>query len=105
MDLENVRILKDMRNTINRQVNCEAANINKTVIAARKQIEDIIYIRNNVGFGDLSEGLKDIAILRVEHPDASLKELGTMLSPPIGKSGVNHRLRKLSRMQNIIGNI
>ncbi len=96
VDLVNVRILKDMRNTINRQVNCEAANINKTVIASKKQIEDIVYIRDHVGFGDLSKGLKDIAILRVEHPDASLKELGTMLSPQIGKSGVNHRLRKLS---------
>lgn len=96
MDLVNVRILKDMRNTINRQVNCEAANINKTVIASKKHIEDIVYIRDHVGFGNLSEGLKDIAILRVEHPDASLKELGTMLSPQIGKSGVNHRLRKLS---------
>ena len=96
MDLVNVRILKGMRNTINRQVNCEAANINKTVIASKKHIEDIVYIRDHVGFGNLSEGLKDIAILRVEHPDASLKELGTMLSPQIGKSGVNHRLRKLS---------
>lgn len=96
MDLVNVRILKDMRNTINRQVNCETANINKTVIASKKHIEDIVYIRDHVGFGNLSEGLKDIAILRVEHPDASLKELGTMLSPQIGKSGVNHRLRKLS---------
>lgn len=96
MDLVNVRILKGMRNTINRQVNCEAANINKTVIASKKHIEDIGYIRDHVGFGNLSEGLKDIAILRVEHPDASLKELGTMLSPQIGKSGVNHRLRKLS---------
>lgn len=100
MELENIRILKEMRNTINRQVNCETANINKTVIASSKQIEDIIYIRDNVGFGDLSEGLKEIAILRVQHPEASLKELGAMLSVPIGKSGVNHRLRKLSMIAN-----
>ena len=96
MDLENVRILKEMRNSINRQVNCEAANINKTVTAASKQIDDIIFIRDNVGLGDLADGLEDIAILRIEYPENSLKELGAMLLPPIGKSGVNHRLRKLS---------
>lgn len=96
MNLENVRILKEMRNSINRQVNCEAANISKTVTAASKQLEDILYIQNTVGFGDLSPGLKEIAKLRMEQPDASLKELGSMLSTPIGKSGVNHRLRKLS---------
>ncbi|NLP17202.1 MAG: DNA-binding protein WhiA [Clostridiales bacterium] len=96
MNLENVRILKEMRNQVNRQVNCEAANINKTVEAASKHIEDIIYIRDNVGFNNIAEGLRDIAKLRIEHPEASLKELGTMLLPPIGKSGVNHRLRKLS---------
>jgi cell division protein WhiA len=96
MDLENVRILKEMRNSINRQVNCEAANISKTVAAASKQIDDIIYIRDNFGFGDLADGLEDIARLRIEYPEASLKELGAMLLPPIGKSGVNHRLRKLS---------
>ena len=96
MDLENVRILKEMRNSINRQVNCEAANISKTVVAASKQIDDIIYIRDNVGLGDLADGLEDIARMRIEYPEASLKELGAMLLPPIGKSGVNHRLRKLS---------
>ncbi|MDF2906219.1 MAG: hypothetical protein K0R34_1540 [Herbinix sp.] len=96
MDLENVRILKEMRNSINRQVNCEAANINKTVTAASKQMDDILYIRDTVGLGDLADGLEDIARLRIDYPEASLKELGAMLLPPIGKSGVNHRLRKLS---------
>lgn len=96
MNLENVRILKEMRNSINRQVNCEAANINKTVTAASKQIDDIIYIRDHYGFGHLSGGLEEVAILRIEYPEASLKELGALLNPPIGKSGVNHRLRKLS---------
>lgn len=96
MNLENVRILKEMRNSINRQVNCETANINKTVVAATKQIDDIIYIKDTLGFGDLTKGLKEVAELRIEQPDASLKELGAMLNPPIGKSGVNHRLRKLS---------
>ena len=96
MNLENVRILKEMRNSINRQVNCEAANINKTVTAASKQKEDILYIRDTVGLGDLADGLEDIARLRIDYPEASLKELGAMLLPPIGKSGVNHRLRRLS---------
>lgn len=98
MELENVRILKEMRNSINRQVNCETANINKTVTAATKQIEDIQYIRDTVGLSKLSEGLEEIARLRLDYPDASLKELGALLSPPIGKSGVNHRLRKLGEI-------
>jgi len=96
MDLENVRIIKEMRNQVNRHVNCEAANISKTVAAASKQIEDIIFIRDNIGFENLGESLREIARLRIEYPEASLRELGTMLSPSIGKSGVNHRLRKLS---------
>lgn len=96
MNLENVRILKEMRNSINRQVNCEAANINKTVLAATKQIDDILYIKQQIGFNELSEGLEEIANLRIDYPEASLKELGALLEPPIGKSGVNHRLRKLS---------
>jgi len=98
MNLENVRILKEMRNSINRQVNCEAANINKTVMAATKQIDDILFIKDQMGLSDLAEGLEDIAILRINYPEASLKELGDMLNPPIGKSGVNHRLRKLSNL-------
>ena len=96
MELENVRIIKEMRNSINRQVNCEAANITKTVNAASKQVEDILYIKETIGLDNVTEGLEDIAELRIAHPEASLKELGMMLNPPIGKSGVNHRLRKLS---------
>jgi DNA-binding protein WhiA len=96
MNLENVRILKEMRNSINRQVNCETANINKTVAAASKQVEDILFIKETIGFGELDEALEEMAILRLEQPEASLKELGELLQTPIGKSGVNHRLRKLS---------
>jgi len=96
MDLENIRILKEMRNSINRRVNCETANISKTVSAAVKQVEDITYIQNAIGFGRISEGLEEMARLRLEYPDASLSELGKLLSTPVGKSGVNHRLRKLS---------
>lgn len=96
MDFENVRILKEMRNTINRKVNCEAANINKTVKAASRQVEDILYLRDTVGLATLAEGLEEIALLRLEYPEATLVELGQMLHPPVGKSGVNHRLKKLS---------
>ncbi len=95
MNLENVRILKEMRGTVNRKVNCETANINKTVSAAVEQINDILYIRDRVGFDRLPAGLEEIALARLEQPDATLKELGDSLDPPVGKSGVNHRLRKL----------
>ena len=98
MDMENIRILKEMRNSVNRKVNCETANINKTVSAAVKQTEDIKYIREVIGLGKLPEGLQEIAELRLEYPNASLKELGGLLSTPLGKSGVNHRLRKLSEI-------
>ncbi|MDY2590501.1 MAG: DNA-binding protein WhiA [Agathobacter sp.] len=96
MNLENVRILKEVRNTINRKVNCETANINKTVNAAVKQVEDIELIRERIGLDNLPENLREMALLRLEYPEATLKELGNYLEPPVGKSGVNHRLRKLS---------
>jgi hypothetical protein len=96
LELENVRILKDMRNTVNRKVNCETANIGKTVNAALRQIEDIELIKEKNELINLPDQLKEIAILRLENPDSSLKDLGTLLDPPVGKSGVNHRLRKIS---------
>ena len=89
MNLENIRILK---------VNCEAANINKTVNAAVRQVEDIQLISRTVGFESLSDALAQVARLRLKYPDATLKELGMMLNPQVGKSGVNHRLRKLSEI-------
>lgn len=98
MNLENLRIVKEMRNSINRRVNCEVANITKTVNAATKQIEDITYIRDFYGFNRLQESLREMAEVRLEHPDATLLELGKYLDPPVGKSGVNHRLRKLSEL-------
>ncbi|MCI8557731.1 MAG: DNA-binding protein WhiA [Lachnospiraceae bacterium] len=96
MNFENIRIVKEMRNSVNRQVNCETANLNKTVSAAVKQIEDIQFIKATIGFDQLPESLTEIAKLRLEQPSATLKELGQMLTPSVGKSGVNHRLRKLS---------
>ena len=98
MKMENIRILKDMSNYYNRQVNCETANIKKTVSTSIRQIDDINMIIEKKGLSYLPEKLQDIATVRVENPDASLQELGEMLDPPLGKSGVNHRLRKICRI-------
>lgn len=98
MNLENTRILKEMRNSVNRRVNCETANIAKTVNAAARQVEDIEYIRAHYGFQNLPAALREMALIRLENPDTPLKELGECFTPPIGKSGVNHRLRKLSEL-------
>ena len=96
MDMENVRIVKDMRNNVNRKVNCETANINKTVSAAVKQIEDIRFIQMSSAFDELPESLQEMAELRVRYPEATLAELGQLLDTPVDKSGVNHRLKKIS---------
>lgn len=98
MNLENVRILKEMRNSVNRKVNCETANISKTVNAAVKQLEDIQLIQKHMGLDQLPVSLQEIARVRLEYPEAALKELGNYLTPPVGKSGVNHRLRKIAEI-------
>ena len=98
MEMENSRILKSMRNSVNRRVNCETANITKAVSAAGRQIEDIRYLQDSGNLKDLSEALRTIAELRLENPELPLAELGQLLDPPLGKSGVNHRLRKLSEI-------
>ena len=98
MELENVRIVKEMRNSINRRVNCEAANIGKTIAAATRQIEDIQFLNDTVGLDSLSDELRTTALLRLEFPDASLAELGEKHDRRVGRSGVNHRLQKLSDM-------
>lgn len=95
MDLENVRIVKDVRNNVNRIVNCETANLNKIVLASVKQREEIEYIERTVGLSYLPRQLYDVAVLRLQYPDLSLKELGEIMVPPVGKSGVNHRLKKI----------
>jgi len=96
MEMENARILKDVTNNVNRRMNCEMANIRKIVQSSRRQVEDILYIRDHFGLDNLQESLSQIAYLRVEFPEAPLQELGEKLDPPVGKSGVNHRLRRLS---------
>lgn len=97
--MENIRILKQMRNDINRIVNCETANLSKTVQASMKQVEMIRYIDQRIGIEQLSPVLRSIAAARLKYPEASLKELGEQLDPPIGKSGVNHRFRKLEQIE------
>ena len=98
MNMENTRIVKEMRNAVNRRVNCETANITKTVNAAVKQVNDIEYIKASGAFMTLSEPLRQLAELRLSHPEASLKELGSLLDTNVSKSGVNHRLRRLSEI-------
>lgn len=100
LKFEEIRVLRDIKNNINRKVNCETANINKTVSAAVKQIEAIKKLQKTGQFDNLSESLKEIAKIRLENPDASLIELGQMLENPIGKSGVNHRLNKILEIVN-----
>lgn len=95
LKLEDIRVFKDMKNSVNRMVNCETANLNKTVDAAILQIEDINFIKQKGKFEDLELDLREVADLRVEHPEASLREIGQMLEEPIGKSGVNHRMKKI----------
>ena len=102
MNLENVRILKEMRNTVNRKVNCETANISKTVNAAVKQISDIELIRDTEGLDSLPLPLREMAQVRLEYPEAPLKDLGQYMDPPVGKSGINHRLRKLASVADAI---
>lgn len=102
MNMENIRILKDVRNQTNRKVNCDLANINKTLTAAQRQLEDIRFIERHKGFGSLNPALRQVAELRLQEPDISLKELGELLDPPVSKSGVNHRLRKLSEIADSI---
>lgn len=97
LKFEDVRIVRDMRNSVNRLVNCETANMNKTIDAASKQIENIHFIESTIGLQSLPEKLQEIAELRIQNPEISLKELGEMIpSGAISKSGINHRIRKIN---------
>ena len=95
---ESARVYKDMRGRVNRKVNCEAANIQKTVNAATRQREDILLVEKRRGLSSLPKELSQVAALRLEYPEASLEELGKMFEPPVGKSGVNHRLRRIGQI-------
>lgn len=104
LSLQNTKVVKAMRNNVNRIVNCETANLSKTVNAAVRQVENIRFIQETIGINSLPENLQEIAKIRVECEDMTLKELGEMLNPPIGKSGVNHRLRKIEDIANNLRN-
>ena len=95
MKFEDIRAEREIKNNVNRKVNCETANLNKTINAAVNQVNDIKLIQRLKKFDELSEELKSIALLRLEYPDLSLKELGEQLEPPLGKSGANHRMKKI----------
>lgn len=99
LKFEDVRILRDMRNSVNRIVNCETANLNKTIGAALRQVENIKFIDSTIGIDQLPEKLREVARLRIEHQDVTLKELGEMVSTgTVSKSGINHRLRKIDEI-------
>ena len=103
LKFEDVRIVRDMRNSVNRIVNCETANLNKTIGAALRQVDNIRYIDNAIGLDQLPEKLREIARLRVEYQDVTLKELGEMVSTGVvSKSGVNHRLRKIDEIADAL---
>lgn len=102
LNFENIRIYKDMRNQVNRLVNCETANLSKTVDAAMRQIENINLIASVIGMDNIPKTLRDVAEARLEYPDVSLKELGELMDPKVSKSGINHRMRKLERISEEI---
>lgn len=95
---EDVRIMRDMRNSVNRIVNCETANLNKTIGAAVRQIENIRYLDRHLGLDKLPDKLREVAEVRLAHPDINLKEVGELLGGKVSKSGVNHRLRKIDEL-------
>lgn len=98
LDLENIRIVKEMRNKVNRLVNCETANLNKIVDTAVRQVRNIRYIESERGLKILPDRLREIAELRLENNESSLQELGKMLNPSVGKSGVNHRMKRIEKI-------
>ena len=104
LDFEDERVLKDMRNSVNRLVNCETANLNKTISTSVRQIEDIKLIKAKKKFDKLTDKEKELANLRLENPDASLSELGNLLKNPISKSGVNHRLEEIKKLADELRN-
>lgn len=95
---EDVRIMRDMRNSVNRIVNCETANLNKTIGASVRQIDNIKLLQKEIGLESLPEKLKEVAEIRLQHPDLNLTEVGEMLRGKVSKSGVNHRLRKIDEL-------
>ena len=100
LEMENIRITKDLRNQVNRQMNCDNSNINRSMLTAERQIADIRYIDEEIGLDKLPKTLREIAEVRVANPETSLSGIGEMLTPSLGKSGVNSRLRRLTEIAN-----
>lgn len=102
IELEEIRINKELRNNTNRAVNCDSANMKKTAVASERQTEAIEYLKVHYGLDNLPAPLRELALLRLDYREATLTDLGEMLDPPVGKSGVNHRMRKiLAQYQNV----
>jgi len=95
---EDIRVLRDIKNSVNRKVNCETANLNKTIVASVNQVEDINLLKRAKKFDELPESLKEVATLRLENPDSSLSELAELCKDRISKSGINHRLNKIHEL-------
>ncbi|WP_353893821.1 DNA-binding protein WhiA [Proteinivorax hydrogeniformans] len=102
LSFENTRVYKEMRNNVNRVVNCETANLNKTVDAAQKQIENINLIDRYIGLDNIPQQLQEVAYMRLKDSSLSLKEIGEGINPPVGKSGINHRFKKIEKIANSI---
>ena len=102
LEIMNIKILKDMRNRVNRVRNCDMANLNKTSAASVSQLQDIRLIESNMGLENLPDTLREIAEARLENPEFSLNDLGEILDPPIGRSGVNHRLKRIKQIADQI---
>lgn len=102
LNLENIRVMKEVRGEVNRKVNCETANLDKTVVASLRQLTDIEYIQSHGGLDQLTPAIRQIAEARLAFPDGSLTELGRNIRPAVGKSGVNHRLRKLEEFAALL---
>jgi len=98
LQLESQRVVKSMRNRVNRLVNCETANLGKVVASAQQQLDLIDELDRTIGLNNLSSPLRDISLLRLKYPEASFKELGELLNPPVTKSGVSHRFRQLGQL-------
>ncbi len=102
LSFENTRIIKNVRNKVNRQRNCDVANLNKVVTTSMRQVAKISYLKEHIGLDSLPKHLAEIAELRIEHQELSLSDLGKLLSPPLGKSGINHRLKKLEKIADAL---
>lgn len=104
LKLMDVKVMKNVRNKVNRLTNCETANLSKTVNAANAQVHDIMFIKERTGLGFLDEDLRELATLRLENPELSLRELTELLTEPLSRSGVNHRLKRISEVAEKLRN-